>query len=163
MGDFMTVRFQKIRTFFRALSATGNFFQHFLLLAFRLYFGLGFLIAGLQKFRSMDETIAFFSQLKIPMSEFFAYLVPSVEVIGGSLLVLGLAARLVSIPLITTMVIALLTAHAKGAFQIFSNPPAFLAEAPVTFLMATLVIFVFGAGWFSLDYLIGRFFGKDPV
>ena len=157
----MAISFPKTKTFFRALSSTGNFFQHFLLLAFRLYFGLGFVMAGLRKFTSMNETSAYFSQLKIPLPEFFSYLVASTEVVCGALLIIGLASRLASLPLIITMIVALLTAHAKGAIQIISNPSAFLSETPVTFLMALLVIFVSGAGWFSLDYFIGRYYGKE--
>lgn len=150
-----------MKTFFFALSKTGSLFQHFLLLAFRLYWGWSFAQAGLQKFQAMDETIAFFGQISIPLPEISAYLVASLELVGGILLILGLASRLISIPLSIIMIVALLSAHARGAFQIFSNPMAFLAEEPVTFLMVTLMIFCFGAGWFSLDYLIARFCQKS--
>lgn len=148
---------QKTKTFFSALECTGDFFQHFVLLAFRLYFGLNFFHAGYQKFQNIKETAAFFGQLGIPMADAQAYLVASVEMVCGLLLVMGLASRLATIPLIITMIVALVTAHNKGAFQIFSNPSAFLAEMPVSYLIVALVIFVFGAGWFSLDYLLGRF------
>lgn len=156
----MAVRLMKTKTFFRALSATGNFFQHFLLLAFRLYWGYAFMQAGLKKFTAIDETIAFFSQLSLPFPLANAYAVASFETVGGILLIIGLASRLIAIPLSIIMIVALLTAHAKGTFQILSNPQIFLNESPITFLMATLVIFVCGAGWFSLDYLIGRYFGR---
>lgn len=153
--------FQKTKTFCSALACTGDFFQHFVLLAFRLYFGLNFYHAGMQKFEHIKETAAFFAQLGIPLADFQAYVVASVELVCGLLLIVGLASRLAALPLIIAMIVALLTAHTKGAFQIFSNPAAFLVEMPVTYLMAALVIFVFGAGWFSLDYLLGRFCCKS--
>jgi putative oxidoreductase len=67
----------------------------------------------------------------------------------------------VSIPLTIILVTALLTAHAKGAMAMFSSPEEFLAQPPVTFLMVTLIVFVFGAGWFSVDYLIRRLVKKS--
>ncbi|CRX38122.1 Conserved putative membrane protein [Estrella lausannensis] len=152
---------QKTKTFFSALACTGDFFQHFVLLAFRLYFGYNFFLAGYQKFHNIKETAAFFGQLGIPLADAQAYLVASVEMACGILLIVGLASRLAAIPLIITMIVALLTAHSKGAFQIFSNPSAFLSEMPVSYLIVSLVIFVFGAGWFSLDYLFGRFCCKS--
>ena len=69
---------------------------------------------------------------------------------------LGLATRLASIPLIFTMIGALLTVHYAGASQIFTNPTAFQLEAPVTYLLTTLTLFCFGPGAISLDYGIEK-------
>jgi len=149
------------KTFFKALSLTGTFFQNFLLLAFRLYWGWNFYNAGLRKLNTIHETTAFFAQLKIPMPELMAYLVPGIEIVGGVLLIIGLASRLAAIPLSIIMVTALLTAHVKATMGMFSNPEEFLAEPPVTFLMVTLMVFVFGSGWFSVDYLIRRLTKKS--
>ena len=147
--------------FFCALSATGNFFQHFLLLALRLYFGWSFFQAGYHKWLALDQTASYLAQLHIPFPLINTYLVASIESIGGICLIAGFASRLASIPLTVVLLVALFTQHVKGAFLIFSNPNAFLAETPVPFLMATLVIFCFGPGSFSLDYLISRFCKKN--
>lgn len=154
---------QGTKTFFYALAATGNFFQHFLLLAFRLYWGWGFVNAGLHKLGAIGETSAFFAQLSIPFPGINAYAVAIIELVGGLCLMAGFASRLAAIPLSIVMIVALITAHSKGTFQIFTDSSSFLAQAPITFLMVTLVVFVFGPGWFSLDYLISRMCRQDKA
>jgi hypothetical protein len=44
---------------------------------------------------------------------------------------------------------------------VISDPDKFTAAAPFTFLVASLVVLTFGAGWFSLDALVaGRMKGR---
>jgi uncharacterized membrane protein YphA (DoxX/SURF4 family) len=64
------------------------------------------------------------------------------------LLCLGLGTRLVSAVLVNLLVTAFVTAHASDAFQSLSS---FTEQAPYPFLVATLVLLVFGAGRLSLD------------
>lgn len=52
------------------------------------------------------------------------------------------------------MVVAYITADREALFSIISNPDKFTAAAPFTFLVASLVVLIFGAGWFSLDALV---------
>lgn len=54
----------------------------------RVVLGLFFLSHGVLKFQDMDNTIAFFASLGF--ASFFAYLVASIEVVGGISLVLGI-------------------------------------------------------------------------
>lgn len=62
-----------------------------LLLVSRLIIGGIFMYAGYMKIATMDQTIAFFAQIGLPA--FMAYLVAWVELLGGTLIVLGLKAR----------------------------------------------------------------------
>ena len=55
------------------------------------------------------------------------------------------------------MTVAYITAdRAALLLSIFSNPDDFYAAAPYTFLVASLIILIFGPGRFSLDYVIER-------
>jgi len=70
------------------------------------------------------------------------------------LLILGLGSRLIALPLVVDMVVAYITADREALFSIISDPDKFTAAAPFTFLVASLVVLIFGAGWFSLDALV---------
>ena len=77
----------------------------------------------------------------------------------GGLLVLGLASRLASIPLMVTMVVAILTAKLD---EIHGLPDLF-GEVEWTYLVLLFVIAVFGPGKASLDALVqSRLPGTSP-
>ena len=76
--------------------------------------------------------------------------------VGLMLLLVGLASRLVSIPLIILLSVAYLTADNEALRSIFSDPDKFLSATPFQFLFAALLVLIFGPGAFSLDYLIGK-------
>src|SRR4051794_38267134 len=73
----------------------------------RLAIGLVFLRSGWGKLHNLDGVTEFFTGLGIPAPGFQAVLVATTELVGGSLVILGLGARLASLPLATTMVVAL--------------------------------------------------------
>jgi len=54
------------------------------------------------------------------------------------------------------------TADKEALHSIFSDPDKFTAAAPYVFLIASLLVFLFGPGIFSLDALASRFFWKTP-
>jgi len=97
-------------------------------LALRLYLAPIFIATGLHKLANIDDIAAWFGNpdwgLGLPMPELMAYMAAYTEFLGGLALLLGLATRLVSIPLIVTMVVAALTAHwDNGWFAIASSNP----------------------------------------
>src|SRR5262252_3933470 len=73
---------------------------------------------------------------------------------GGILLFVGLASRLIALPLAFDMMVAYLTADREALGSIFSDPGKFYNADPFTFLLASLIILAFGPGWFSLDNII---------
>jgi putative oxidoreductase len=137
--------------FYSTLVSIGNFLQPFFLLAIRLFWGWQFFKAGFTKFDDMAKVAAFFGKAGIPLPTFNAYLVAIVEMFGGLFLFFGYASRLVAIPLMITMLVALLATQNEAVLKLFSEPSKILAAAPFTFLMAAATIFVFGPGVFSLD------------
>jgi putative oxidoreductase len=127
-----------------------------LLLILRLYWGWSFFMTGKGKLLSLEKTAEFFGTLGLPFPKLNALLAGSTECIGGLLLLAGLGARLVSVPLAFTMLIAYLTADREALFGIFGEPDKFLAADPFLFLLTTLIILAFGPGAFSIDWLIAR-------
>lgn len=143
--------------FYDFLISLGNFLQDIVLLLFRLYWGYGFLTAGWSKIMSHSDSVSFFNSLNIPYPEFFVFLVAGIEFLGGLCLILGLASRLVAIPLIITMVVALMTAHNMSWGDLI-NQDKLLIQAPITFLIVSIIIFTFGPGRVSLDYLFEKLY-----
>ncbi len=84
-------------------------------LALRLYLVPVFWMAGTQKISGIDSTIEWFGNpdwgLGLPAPELLAYLAAYTEAIGALLLLLGLATRWISIPLIVTMLVAIFAVH----------------------------------------------------
>lgn len=84
-------------------------------LAVRLYLAPIFWMAGTNKLASMDSTIAWFGNsdwgLGLPFPALLAWTATLTEAGGAILLLFGFAVRWVSIPLMITMLVAMLTVH----------------------------------------------------
>lgn len=84
-------------------------------LALRLYLVPVFWMAGTQKIAGMENTIEWFGNpdwgLGLPYPALMAYLAAYTEAIGALLLLIGLATRWISIPLLVTMAVAALAVH----------------------------------------------------
>lgn len=84
-------------------------------LAIRLYLAHVFWMAGKQKIAGMESTIEWFGNpdwgLGLPFPTVLAYLAAYTEAIGALLLLVGLATRWISIPLLITMLVAIFTVH----------------------------------------------------
>lgn len=131
-----------------------NELQHVFLLAIRLYWGWQFILTGRGKFLNIDRTVGFFTSLGIPFPELNVYMAAGTEFLGGACLLLGLGARIVNIPLIGTMCVAYLTAHTEELMSIYADPDKFLQAPPFLFMLAALIVLLFGAGKYSVDRLI---------
>ena len=148
------------RDWYNRLLNLLNFLQSPFLLFVRLYWGWQFVQTGWGKLQDISKPIDFFTQLGIPFPAFNAWFVSLLEIGGGILLILGLASRLISIPLVIDMIVAYVAADREALKSIFSDPDKFMAAAPFNFLFASLVILWFGPGPISVDYLIGRYVKK---
>ena len=73
---------------------------------------------------------------------------------GGILLILGLASRLISVPLLINMIVAYITAEREAFTAFFSDSNKFFAADAFPFMLVSLLILIFGPGLFSLDALI---------
>jgi putative oxidoreductase len=134
-----------------------NSLQSPFLLFIRIVFGWQFLETGIGHFRNMDKTVAFFTDLHIPAPSFNAHLVSGLETVGGILLILGLASRLISVPLLINMTVAYLTAERDKFTAFFSDSNSFFGADAFPFFLTALLILIFGPGLFALDTLIKRY------
>jgi putative oxidoreductase len=133
-----------------------------LLLALRLIFGWGLFQTGKGKLENIDRFIDFLTHLHIPMPVANAYFVASLECVGGLLLLVGLASRLMCIPLVINFIVAYLTADMEAVKGFFKDQDAFTNAAPFLYLLTALIVLAFGPGIFSIDALIARLRGRSP-
>lgn len=127
-----------------------------LLLVVRLYWGWQFAQTGWGKVQHIHRVIAYFGSLGVPAPGVVAPFVSWVEVIGGILLILGLASHITGLVLAIDMFMAYWIADRAALHSVISDPGKFYAADPFTFFFAALIVFIFGAGLFSLDALIAR-------
>jgi putative oxidoreductase len=140
----------------------ADYLQHPFLLFVRLYWGIQLMQSGWGKLHNLDKVTDFFTSLNLPMPHQMAVIISCLEFFGGFLLAVGLFSRLISLVLTINMIAAYVTADKEALHSIFSDPDKFTAAAPYVFLIASLIVFVFGPGIFSLDALASRFFWKTP-
>ncbi len=133
-------------------------FQSLFLFLVRIIWGHQFFITGLGKYSRIEATVQLFQSLHIPLPVFSAYLVGTVELIGGILLIVGLGSRLAALFLAIIMFTAMSTAHAHvfSDFKFISDPSLVVQQAPFPFLIACLIVLFFGPGKISLDAWIKR-------
>ena len=150
-----------IQKFYRLIIAVGRSLQSLFLLLVRLYWGWGFFLAGKGKLSNLEKPTQYFQSLGIPLPHEQAFLAGATECFGGLLLLIGLASRLISIPLMVVMTVAYLTADLPLVKGIFSDPDKFFAADEFLFFYAVVIVFLFGPGKFSVDWLLQRKFAES--
>ncbi|HMU88239.1 MAG TPA: DoxX family protein, partial [Agitococcus sp.] len=104
-------------------------------LALRLYLVPIFWMAGFHKYQSFADTVDWFGNpdygLGLPFPWLMAFLATSAELAGAVLLTLGLATRWISLPLIVTMIVAIVTVHLPNGWQAIADPNAPFANQQV--------------------------------
>ena len=150
MSAFMKQIDRMYALFLRA----ANSLQSPFLLAIRLYWGWQFWQTGWGKLSNISRPIEYFTSLGIPAPAFTAHFIGLLEAGGGILLMLGLASRLIALPLVVDMIMAYVIADRDALHAIFSKQDDFYKADPFTFLFASLIILIFGPGWFSLDTIV---------
>lgn len=105
-------------------------------LLFRLYLGPIFISAGLNKMVAWENTVAWFGNadwgLGLPLPGLMAFLAVSAELVGGLLLILGLATRYIAVPLMITMLVAAFSVHwQNGWFAIAPSDPSTSMARPL--------------------------------
>jgi putative oxidoreductase len=151
-----------IRLYRLLVQAAGSLQSPFLLLV-RAYWGWQFAQTGWGKLGDIHKVIGFFTELGIPAPALNAWFVSGLEFAGGILLIAGLGSRLTALLLAIDMMVAYVAADREALMAIFANPDKFYAAAPFTFLVASLIVLIFGPGKFSIDaWLTRRFRDYSP-
>lgn len=127
------------------------------LLIARLFIGICFVIHGLGKLGlvgpgNMNGFVGWLKSLGLPFPEIQARLAMITELVGGTLLAVGLCTRVALIFLFFTMLVAALIGHKGGGYLITNNPPG--NEYALNLAVICVVLLLLGPGAYSLDYLI---------
>src|ERR1700731_3457325 len=158
MNDLL-LRLTKLYNLFFYYIAFG---QSPFLLFVRLYWGYQLIQSGWGKLHHLDKVTDFFTSLGLPMPAQTAVAISCLEFFGGIFLAIGLLSRLTSFALPITLLVACLTADREAFFSIFSAPDKFYAAAPYTFLVASVIVFLFGPGKIAVDTALNHWFPSSP-
>ena len=126
--------------------------QALVLLAVRATLAYGFYEPAKNKWTDINAIVDWFTEMGLPFPAINAYLAAGTEAAGVVLLTLGLFTRFISVPLIVTMIVAIVTVHGENGFPASENG----FEIPMYYIDFLASLIVFGAGHFSADYLLAR-------
>jgi uncharacterized membrane protein YphA (DoxX/SURF4 family) len=133
----------------------------------RLAVGGVFLSSGIVKFLFENQGPGRFAKIGLPAATELAYFVGAVEIVCGTLIILGLFVRLAALPLIIDMAVAIATTKLPLLFGAGPEPVAampkigfwafaYQARLDVTMLVACVFLVAVGAGLWSLDAILSR-------
>ena len=122
------------------------------LLMIRLALAYGFYTPAKMKWSDINSIIDWFKSMGMPAPALNAYLAASTEAAGVALLVLGLGTRIIAVPLMIVMLVAIKTVHWGNGFDAGNNG----YEIPLYYLIMLAVVLVYGPGRWSVDRVIGR-------
>jgi putative oxidoreductase len=140
-----------------------SYLQSPFLLFVRVYWGWQLVQSGWGKLHHLANVTEFFTSLNLPFPAQTALAISCLEFFGGIFFALGLLSRLTALVLTVNMIVAYITADREALLSIFSDPDKFYAAAPYTFLIASLVVLMFGAGKIAVDTLLGHLMGAPAV
>ena len=150
----MSYLFNRIRNLHDRFLHLMEYLQSPFLLFVRLYWGWQLAQSGWGKLHNLTNVTDFFAGLNLPFPGQTALAISCVELFGGIFLALGMFSRLTALVLTINMFMAYLTADRDALLAIFTDPDKFYAAAPYTFLVASVIILIFGSGKFALDSLV---------
>jgi putative oxidoreductase len=144
-------------------------------LLLRLMTGGVFLWEGVMKFVFVSLGVGRFTKLGMPFPHFTADFVGCLEIVGGLLLLSGLMTRLIAIPFIIEMIVAILSTKISmylgtSPLPLPPSPPqvgmwAVLHEVRSEYaqLLTSAFLLINGPGKWSLDALLQRNRSAKPV
>ena len=104
-------------------------------LLIRLYLAPVMMQAGWMKFSNFESTVNWFGNsewgLGLPFPELMVVLAGGTELVGGALLIPGLAVKWFSVPLMITMLVAAITVHWQNGWLAIADASSWLANERV--------------------------------
>jgi putative oxidoreductase len=120
------------------------------LLFFRLILAYGFFEPAMMKLKGLQGTADWFGSMDYPLPFISALLATLTEALGVVLLILGLGTRIIVLPMMFVMLIAIFTVHIGNGFPAGDNG----FEIPLYYLLMLFALLVFGSGKVSVDYFL---------
>ena len=118
----------------------------------RLLVGAVFLSEGIQKFLFPATLgVGRFTKIGIPAPQFFAPFVGIVEIVCGTLLIVGVLTRLATIPLIIDISVAILTTKVPMLSAAGFWSMAHEARTDYCMLLGLVFLLLVGSGPYSID------------
>jgi putative oxidoreductase len=132
----------------------------------RLVLGYGFLEHGYAKFsRGPDAFVSILQAIGLPFPELLGWATIVVELLGGSMILIGAFVPLASIPMIVILLVAIFTVHLPNGFssiklRAFDAAGAHFGqpgyETDLLYIAGLLALCIAGAGPFSVDAMLQR-------
>ena len=141
-----------MKTLMEKLRLIASKLDSLILFLLRLTLAYGFYKPATMKWNDINAIAGWFESMGYPFPTLNAYLAGITEVAAVLLLFLGLGTRLISIPLIFVMLVAIFTVHIGNGFEAGDNG----FEIPLYYLLMLFSLFVFGGGKYSLDYFFTK-------
>ncbi len=121
-------------------------------LIFRLILAYGFLEPAWNKLQDVHAIGDWFASMDLPAPYAQAWMATITECLGIILLTLGLGTRIIAVPLIVTMLVAIKTVHWDNGFAAGNNG----FEIPFYYALMLLSLIFTGSGKISLDYVLSK-------
>ena len=122
------------------------------LLALRLILAYGLYNPAIMKVKDLEAIGQWFESMNYPFPLLNAYLAGITELLGVFMLLLGLGTRIITVPLMIVMVVAITTVHGGNGFEASSNG----IEIPLYYLIMLFSLWIMGPGRISIDHFIGK-------
>ncbi|HTE23793.1 DoxX family protein [Flavitalea sp.] len=131
------------------------------ILILRVALGVGFLVHGWAKIsRGTGGFEKLLNLIGVPMANLNAQIVPYLEFLGGIAIIAGIFTRIISVPLIITMIVAMFTIHIHYGFSTVNTiglsetgpkfgPPGY--EINIVYIAGLLSLIFTGSGKYSVD------------
>ena len=105
---------------------------------------------------NLVKITGFSASLTIPFSSFEVPFVSTLEFVGGVCLSARSVYAAVALLLTCNMFVVYWTVGREALSAIFSDPGKFYTAEPYTFLFVSLMVLIFGAGWFAVDTPVAK-------
>jgi len=119
--------------------------------------GWVFLSEGIQKWMLPElRGAGRFEKIGLPWAEFLGYFVGTTEILCGVMLVVGIFARAAALPLLTIMIVALLSTKIPILLNTGFWEAAHAARTDFSMTLGSIFILLQGSGRYSLDHYLDK-------
>ena len=147
-----------MRTLYRKFVEGTEKLHDVQLLLFRIILVIGFYSPAMMKVKNLEGVAEWFGSMSYPFPMVSAVLAMTTEVLGIVLLTLGLGTRIIALPMMFVLVVAIFTTHISNGFAAGDNG----FEIPLYYFLMLFALVVYGSGKFSLDHLLSRRSQRTP-